>query len=191
MKDPSFSKDPALYRDPVRRMLPDDTIKKLDVQRRVLQIIIVAMIMGVVIFLGVALVQLNEPWTFLGPNCRFEMLILAAACLLPAAIVPAIIRRATGDAPTSPPAKYADPLNAEAMSFAKRYQTSAIAGAALLEGPALANGVGLLLSGDLIHLAVVVVLLLGLVFWIPGRSGYLNRIEREIENARLKGDFDR
>ena len=162
--------DPQIRRDPTeRRSLEPHTLEQLSKMKLSLQIIVFSLVMGVVLFLGIVLRNLNKPWTLLGPDHQWHMLILAGIAIPPALIVPGIIRRSrrpVGD-PAATQVMTGEPLHDAAIAAAIRLQLATIVGCALLEGPAFANTVALMISGDRIHLIVTGVLVLGVVCWFP------------------------
>ena len=186
------ARDPQIRRDPTQARLEPHTMAQLNKMKFSLQLIVFALVMGIVLFLAIVLRGLDGPWTFVGPDVQWYMIVVAAAALPPALIVPGIIRRRrAGLQAVIADILTGEPLHDEAIMAAARLQAATIVGCALFEGPAFANIIALMMSGDFIHLAVAGVSVIGVVCWFPTSPRYLAAIERSIENAQLDAPLDK
>jgi hypothetical protein len=158
---------------------------------RTLQIIAVAMILGIVVFLGIALyiVQVQNNGQGMNPRQKlpiisFVAVAMLAACAPMAFIIPAIttssaLRQILAGKGTSPPGVPAS-MNATtgARLFAVR-QTSFIIGSALLEGPAFTGGIAYMLEANPLGLAVIAVAVLLMLYRFPTAERVRSWLERQ------------
>ncbi|MAG92363.1 MAG: hypothetical protein CMJ48_01230 [Planctomycetaceae bacterium] len=165
-----------------------------------MQIIVFALISGVGAYLAFVLVNLDGPLVVMGDDMMIVMLIMAAACIPVALVIPAIVvRKGNGNSsemlrnPQTAALFTGDPINDVAIFVAMRIQVATIVACAMLEGSAFANAFALSTSGDAVHLGVVLALLLGIACRFPTRARYITRIERILEDAHFGQDdsFDR
>ncbi len=176
-------------------MLPDETVQRLNKFCRMLQIIVFSLITGVGTYLAFVLVNLDGPFVVMGDEVMTVMLIMAAACVPVAVVVPALVaRKGNGNSsemlrnPQTAELFTGDPLNDAVVFLAMRIQVGTIIGCAMLEGPAFGNTFALSQSGDGVHLGVVVAMLLGIACRFPTRGHYITRIERMLEDAQFDRD---
>ena len=187
-KDPNFIRhdgpDSTGY-----RLLTRETITALDNLRRVLQIIVGSLMMGVASFGGYILFTGEGPWTLFGAERMDIMLGMAVVCAVASLIVPSLLPRApttTSQGQPSLPLLTGDPDHDHAIMAAQYMQLKTIVGCALLEGGAFANLAALMMNDDLVHALAAGLLLMGIGMRFPTRSRYLRRIEYAVEEARLE-----
>ncbi len=189
-KDPSFIRDPG--REAIGyRVLDEATIVQLDQLRRTLQIIVVALVLGVGAFLGYTIIANQEPTSFFGPDRMDFMLAFGAISAVSSIVAPMLSGQTSRGGTQNAQRAMQTMLTGEtdhdnAIIEAQRIQMTTIISCANLEGGAFANVVALMMTQDLCHLLVAAVLVVGILLRFPTRSRYLQRIDHACENARLK-----
>ena len=150
-------------------------------QVKVLQIIILAMVMGVVMFAGIAMAMQREPsgdsllsYTAAG----MALFGIVARVVVPAAIVGKLRQQLAEETG----------LSAEAATarLATMYQTRTIVAAALVEGPALIALVAYLMEGKLMALGCAAVMLATLATLFPTANSARSWLEGQ--TAQLVND---
>lgn len=172
------------------RPLAEETMVQLDQLRRTLQIIVFALMAGILIAAGFAIATAEGPWRFLGPDRMDLMLGFAVICVALSIVVPILMGQAAPtDAASVQPAMRGlltgDPTHDQAIFEAQRIQLTTIVGCALLEGGAFANVFPLFSNLEIAHALVVVILVVGIAMRFPTRARYLRRIEVAVEAAGL------
>jgi hypothetical protein len=189
-KDPNFTggsgPDATGY-----RTLKEATIVQLDQLRRTLQIIVVALIMGVGCFGGFVVMSGEGPRAFFGPDRMDIMLAIAAICVVSSIFAPILAgQKSSGSTQNAHPAMQkmltGDPAHDHAIHEAQRIQVATIIGCANLEGGAFANLFAFMTTQDLVHLLVATILVLGIAVRFLIRSRYLRRIDQAGEFTRLE-----
>jgi hypothetical protein len=169
---------------------------------RTLRILVLAMALGVAVFAIVAVIQnIHKPLVVAGRLQPFNIVLLGMGLaaiplglVLPAMIASSNRGTPNKDAPNrgaSPalaaPAK--TPNEARRMAIQQRIQTSTIIVCAIFEGGAFANLVGYLQTGELLHLIVAGVLLLGILSRFPTAGAYERQIEDELRRMQDEEAF--
>jgi hypothetical protein len=170
---------------------------------RVLQIIVVALVAGLVMFLGVVVVmrQASPPKPQGGiappsPILAYLAYAIAAGGLAASILVPKLITdsqrrsiaRGTWKPQQTSQGAWLNPFG-DAMRLASVYQNQKIIGAALNEGPAFFALIVYLLSGETIVLLVTLGLIAGVAARFPTQSGVERWIEVQLERLNLERQF--
>ena len=144
---------------------------KFDQQLRVMQIIAVALMMGVLMFLGVVLVMtqgdvfgMQQPGLITIIAAGFAFIMIVNHFVIPSIIANAQLKRLAGGG-TSDAEK-----EQRIASLASVYQVQLIVGLALLEGAAFFNLIALMIGKSAASIAVVVVLLSLMLLKFPTRT---------------------
>ncbi len=188
-KDPHFNRDAGLDAT-AYRVLKEATIVQLDQLRRTLQIIVVALILGVVCFGGFTVISGDGPKTFFGPDRMDIMLAIGVISAVSSIVAPIFVghpsRASTQNAqPAMQAMLTGEPDHDHAIYEAQRIQVTTIISCATLEGGAFANLFAFMTTQDLVHLLVATILVVGIMWRFPIRSRYLRRIDQAGETARL------
>ncbi len=176
----------------------NDTAWHEEIGRRAatLQIVTGALLVGSLGFLGVAAVlvhlEMVEPQHDLAGVMNLVLLVFLAAEIVARLVVPGMIvaqarSKIAAGTWTLPEAG----RSTETASLIERtgdagrllvvYQTRTIVAAALLEGVALFAIIVYMLTHSLVGLAIAILLILGLVFHIPSRSGVVHWVENQLQ----------
>jgi hypothetical protein len=158
---------------------------------RTMRIIVFAMCLGILLFLGLALyLRSTGEYEQKEPTLTLSYFTagLAVLCVVMSVVVPALMEsawrrtapRELGPAP--PPGE----LSAAEVRWWGLYQTRLIVRSALLEGPCFALLVAYLIEGQLWTVAVAVVVLLLLAAGFPTESGVRDWVERQRSRARYE-----
>jgi hypothetical protein len=171
---------------PLRFITPEElrAIAPLAGQILVLRIVVAALALGVVVFAAVAVVQnLGKPQVLAG---KFDvvgiaMLGFGALVGLQGIVLPGIVFRIAkpGSAVMSQFAQHS-PEAQRVLAIQGRIQTATIVGCALFEGGAFANLVWYMNTGELLHLAMAGLLLLGILARFPLPGACERRIADEL-----------
>jgi len=194
-KDPNFGLDANLDANDWRLLTPE-TIAQLDKFRRVLQIIVASLVLGVLCFGGFVIAKSEGPRAMLGPERMDVMLALAGLFFILSFVVSPLIggqfiRHAQQNDPKLQELFTGDVDHDRAIVESQRIQIVTIIGCSLLEGGAFANLFALMQSNDDIHTIAACILLIGIVWRFPTRSRYLRRIGKAVEAARLEQPLTR
>jgi hypothetical protein len=163
-------------------------------QIRVGQIITFALVQGTLIFAGIMayMVMGKNPVGAPPANGRDTLFLgigiaLALGACAIAVVAASTIRRLAvqrfreqfdSDSVTSSPDSAAPPAVNELIA---RLQAATLVGQAAMEGAAFANAVLLMLSGNLLHLAVITVMVIGIIWQTPT----VGKRQRVIEEAMI------
>lgn len=155
---------------------------------RTLQIIVVALALGVIVFAGYAIyssagkpLALGGSLTMLG----IFMLGFGATQAVLGIMLPAVVFRVMS-APAAAAGQFAvhGPQTAKILGIQGRIQTATIVGCAMFEGGSFANVMGYLTEGDLLNLIAAGVLLLGILFHFPLPGACERRIAAELRRMK-------
>lgn len=167
-----------------------------------LRIIVLAMALGVTAFAIVAAIQnIHKPLVIAGRLQPLNIMLLGMglAAVPLGLVLPATIASSNRGAPNrnapqqappqlgAPPAHAAPakiPHESSRLAIQQRIQVSTIIACAIFEGGAFANLVGYLQTGELLHLIVAGVLLLGILSRFPLTGAYERQIEDELRRMR-------
>ena len=147
-----------------------------------LRIIVFALAMGVTTFAGFAVSQnINKPHTIGGKFDTQGLIFLGMglAALPLGMILPWVIVAAGRRAPAMNMPGVA-PEQARIFGIQQRIQTSAIIGCAIFEGAAFANTFAYMQTQEVVHLALVSVLVVGILAHFPTAGSYQRRIDDEL-----------
>ncbi len=158
-------------------------------QIMVLRIIVLAMALGVVVFGIITIVDNSgQPQTFGGKldTTGLAMLGFGLLCGLQGIILPGILFRFVKPNPAMAN-QFAvhGPEVAQVLTIQSRIQTATIVGCALFEGGAFANLVWYMNSGELTHLALAGLLLLGILARFPLPGACERRIADELQRREV------
>jgi hypothetical protein len=159
-------------------MLPDSVLSTLRATCRTLQIIVLAMAIGVCIFAVIAVVNTKGQLSWEFPPARIEdlvFLVLGMTTLVGLFVVPALIAAPAASDLKLPPAD--DHRTGLALQAAAALQIRTIIACALAEGGAFANLLAVFTHGYGPSLLMAAVLMSMIVLRFPTWSRYLDRIE--------------
>jgi hypothetical protein len=144
---------------------------------RVMQLIITALVMGVLFFMGIAIFQRasGNPPVSADQTLLTIALAVAAVMVFARCVVPGWM---TSSARRQLLRQKAEIQDGRLLNI---YQTQMIAGAALLEGPIFLLLIVYLIQGQLLSLAAGVLLTVGLALQFPTLAGVERWLERQRE----------
>jgi hypothetical protein len=161
--------------------IPDSAREPLRAAIRTLRIIVFALAAGVVIFGFFVVFQIAvKPVVLAGKLEPLNLILLGfgGLMLLLGAVLPPLLFHLRAQ---NPPAKVTWPAEAEpVMEIQSRIQTATIIGCALFEGGAFANLFGYMKTGELLHLILAALLVVGILARFPLPGACEAKIEREL-----------
>jgi len=160
-----------------------------------LRIIVAALALGVISFAAVTIAHnIGKPQVLAGrlDPLQLSLLALGLVTLLLGVFLPAIIFASSRNSPPQiPPQLIQNREHGRVLAIQQRIQISTIIGCALFEGGAFANLVGYMQTGELLHLGLVAVLLVGILAQFPTTASYQQRIENELRRLAEDNAFKR
>jgi hypothetical protein len=176
-------------REETEKMLSDTSREQLTRQLATMRIIAGALCAGVLIFTGIVLVL--EQGAAEEPVLAFVAILVSVGAVLAAVWVPRMIGAPARVAPADAPAgernsalPESDQTQRVSQALA-RYQTRLIVSLAMLEGAAFLNLVAYMVEGQMVNVAVALVLWLLMLLQFPSRARTENWIAGQLRAANV------
>ncbi len=164
-------------------MLNQSQIDEIRPKLQLFRLVIGTLIAGVAIFAVVALVFTRPNFPPQLSAVSTVLLALSGILVVNGFVLPPLVDRATLTQIRSDHSQLATAAQQSAAlpRLTAAWLNRSLVGAAILEGAALLNLVGMLLEGNAIHLAAAFVVVLLMVFYFPLETRVLSWIEARLE----------